>query len=173
MEGYGVGAMPRLDFIFSSLLDRWLLFDSSSSTLSSADRSCWVNEWDYFSFIKSLYNIIIVLCASVRHQILHLSLEFPFLGLQLILHLLRVLCCRLVSCHLTFQSGHLKTNRNLIAVIVVTFSNRVSSFLQLGLRFVPKQWLLVLPSPVWTSSHLFACWHLLEGFKQRASVVKP
>lgn len=32
--------MPRLDFIFSSLLDKWLLFDSSSSTLSSADRNC-------------------------------------------------------------------------------------------------------------------------------------
>lgn len=36
---YGVCAMPRLDFIFSSLLERWLLFDSSSSTLSSADRN--------------------------------------------------------------------------------------------------------------------------------------
>lgn len=37
---YGVGAKPRLDFIFSSLLFRWLLLDSSSSILSSADRSC-------------------------------------------------------------------------------------------------------------------------------------
>lgn len=37
---YGVCAMPRLDFIFSSLFERWLLLDSSSSTLSSADRSC-------------------------------------------------------------------------------------------------------------------------------------
>lgn len=36
---YGVCAMPRLDFIFSSLLERWLLFDSSSSTLSSAERN--------------------------------------------------------------------------------------------------------------------------------------
>lgn len=36
---YGVCAMPRLDFIYSSLLERWLLFDSSSSTLSSADRN--------------------------------------------------------------------------------------------------------------------------------------
>lgn len=37
---YGVCAMPRLDFNFSSLLVRWLLFDSSSSILSSADRNC-------------------------------------------------------------------------------------------------------------------------------------
>lgn len=41
---YGVCAMPRLDFIFSSLLARWLLFDSSSSILSSADRNYWVKR---------------------------------------------------------------------------------------------------------------------------------
>lgn len=40
---YGVCAIPRLDFIFSSLLERWLLLDSSSSTLSSADRNSLCN----------------------------------------------------------------------------------------------------------------------------------
>lgn len=52
---YGVCAMPRLDLIFSSRLERWLLFDSSSSTLSSADRNygakkefteSQLNKWD-------------------------------------------------------------------------------------------------------------------------------
>ena len=41
---YGVGAVPRVDFILSSLLDKWLLLDSNSSTLSSAERSCHVTE---------------------------------------------------------------------------------------------------------------------------------
>lgn len=41
---HGVWAMPRVVFIFSSLLHRWLLLDSSSSILSSADRSCRVKR---------------------------------------------------------------------------------------------------------------------------------
>uniref|UniRef100_A0A6Q2Z161 tRNA wybutosine-synthesizing protein 5 n=1 Tax=Esox lucius TaxID=8010 RepID=A0A6Q2Z161_ESOLU len=36
----GVDAVVRLAFILSSRLERWLLFDSSSSILSSADRNC-------------------------------------------------------------------------------------------------------------------------------------
>lgn len=37
----------------------------------------------------------------------HLSLEFALLCLQLVLHLLGALRCRLVTQHLTFESGHL------------------------------------------------------------------
>lgn len=41
-----------------------------------------------------------------------LSLQLAFLRLQLVLHLLRVLRCRLVSRHVALQSGHLQRNRS-------------------------------------------------------------
>lgn len=111
---YGVCAMPRLDFIFSSLLERWLLFDSSSSTLSSADRNYRIERRQNVWRLKPVrtLKLLFFLCEK-----LYLSLHFPFLRLQLVLHLLCVLCCRLVSHHLTFKSGHLRTKKKEIALL--------------------------------------------------------
>lgn len=105
---YGVCAMPRLDFIFSSLLERWLLFDSSSSTLSSADRNYRIERRQNVWRLKPVrtLKLLFFLCEK-----LYLSLHFQYLRLQLVLHLLCVLCCRLVSHHLTFKSGHLGTKK--------------------------------------------------------------
>lgn len=41
----------------------------------------------------------------------HLSLQFALLCLQLVLHLLGVLRCRLVTRHLTFEAGHLRAKQ--------------------------------------------------------------
>ena len=56
--------------------------------------------------------MVVLLCEK-----LYLSLHFPFLRLQLVLHLLCVLCCRLVSHHLTFKSGHLGTRNKDIELL--------------------------------------------------------
>lgn len=114
-RGHGVWAIPRLDFIFSSRFERWLLFDSSSSTLSSAERNCGEREDNgNQSSIPNRLSDLPLLALPTRSEKQppgYLSLQFSFLCLQLVLHLLRILGSRFVARHLTFQPGDLETNR--------------------------------------------------------------